>query len=132
MDNAAVNMNASVSGNSVTLTFTSGAVNGPSLADGRYTLTGLPSQINSGNFDGNGDGVPDNDYMMASATIGNPPTNTFRLVGDITGDGTMSASDFILFRQSFGGVNAIFDFDGDGAVAASDFIQFRLRFGGSI
>ena len=52
--------------------------------------------------------------------------------GDVNGDGTVSASDFIVFRQYFGGVNPIFDFDGDGSVSASDFIQFRLRFGGSI
>jgi hypothetical protein len=56
----------------------------------------------------------------------------FRLYGDINGDGTVAASDFIVFRQFFGGVNAAFDFDGDGSVSASDFIQFRLRFGGSI
>jgi hypothetical protein len=52
--------------------------------------------------------------------------------GDINGNGTITGNDFIVFRQSFGGVNPIFDFDGDGSVSASDFIQFRLRFGGSI
>jgi hypothetical protein len=36
------------------------------------------------------------------------------------------------FKQAFGGVNFAFDYNGDGAVAASDFIQFRQRFGGSI
>jgi hypothetical protein len=56
----------------------------------------------------------------------------FRFYGDNNGDGTVAASDFIVFRQYFGGYLAAFDFDGDGAVAASDFIQFRLRFGGSI
>ena len=45
---------------------------------------------------------------------------------------TVSASDFIVFRQFFGGYLFAFDFDGDGSVSASDFIQFRLRFGGSI
>ena len=52
--------------------------------------------------------------------------------GDGNGDGTVDASEFIVFRQFFGGVNSAFDFDGDGSVSASDFIQFRLRFGGSI
>ena len=66
-----------------------------------------------------------------SLLLGDPATNKlFRLFGDA--DGTVSASDFILFRQYFGGVNPIFDFDFDGSVIASDFIQFRLRFGGSI
>ena len=32
----------------------------------------------------------------------------------------------------FGGTSEIFDFDNDGSVSASDFIQFRQRFGGSI
>ena len=54
------------------------------------------------------------------------------LYGDINGDGSVSANDFIVFRQYFGSVSDMFDFDGDGSVSASDFIQFRLRFGGSI
>ena len=54
------------------------------------------------------------------------------LFGEITGNGTVAANDFIVFRLFFGGVNAAFDFDNDGSVSASDFIQFRLRFGGSI
>ena len=69
---------------------------------------------------------------FCSAAVPSAPTNIFRIYGDITGDGTVAASDFIVFRQYFGGVNSIFDFDNDGSVSAGDFIQFRLRFGGSI
>jgi hypothetical protein len=131
-DNANVTLNAAVSGNSVTLTFTGGAVDNASLADGRYTLTALASQINGGKFDGNGDGVTGDDYVLASALTPNPPTNIFRLFGDVDGNGSVDASDFIVFRQNFGGYLFAFDFDGDDSVSASDFIQFRLRFGGSI
>ena len=129
-DNASVTLSASVSGNDVTLTFTGGAVNGASLADGRYTLTALASKISFGNFDGNGDGFAGEDFTLTGAP--GTASNLFRLFGDVNGDGTVAASDFIVFRKFFGGSNFAFDFDNDGAVAASDFIQFRLRFGGSI
>jgi CSLREA domain-containing protein len=104
-----------------------------SLKDGRYTLKVLASQVTdlAGNsLDGNGDGTGGDDYVE----VGAPGSghNLFRFYGDINGDGTVSASDFIQFRQYFGGYLFAFDFDNDGAVAASDFIQFRLRFGGSI
>jgi probable HAF family extracellular repeat protein len=132
-DSAMVTLAAAVdnsgSGTVVTLTFTGGPVNGASLADGRYTLTVLAAQVAGGSLDGNGDGTGGDNYVM----IGDPATNKlFRIFGDADGDGTVAASDFIVFRQVFGGYLFAFDFDGDGSVAASDFIQFRLRFGGSI
>jgi hypothetical protein len=128
-DGAAVTLAGTVSSNAVTLTFTGGAVNGLSLADGRYTLTALAAQINGGNFDGNGDGTPGDDYQL----IGDPATNKlFRLFGDTNGDGAIGANDFVFFRQSFNSVNDIFDFDGDGFVSTSDFNQFRNRFNTSI
>ena len=101
------------------------------MADGRYTFTALASQISGAGIalDGNGDGVAGDDYAL----VGDPATNKlFRLFGDANGDGTVAASDFILFRQMFGGASTIFDFSGDGTVSANDFAQFRLRFGGSI
>jgi hypothetical protein len=127
-DNALVMLSASQNGPAVTLTFTGGATDFASLADGRYTLTAFASMINGGVFDGNGDGTPGDDYTLASSGT----SGVFRLFGDINGDGTVSASDFILFRESFGGINAAFDFDGDGSVSANDFVQFRLRFGGTL
>jgi hypothetical protein len=111
--------------------FTGAATDFGSLADGRYTFTALASQISGAGIalDGNGDGVAGDDYAL----VGDPATNKlFRLFGDANGDGTVAASDFILFRQMFGGASTIFDFSGDGTVSANDFAQFRLRFGGSI
>jgi hypothetical protein len=137
-DNATPMLSAAVTNGavtSVTLTFLAGAaVDYGSLADGRYTLTIDQSQVsaNGAQLDGNGDGVGGDNYVLASAAAPNPPTNIFRIYGDVNGDGTVAASDFIVFRQYFGGYLFALDFDGDGAVAASDFIQFRLRFGGSI
>jgi hypothetical protein len=135
-DNAPVTLSAVVDntgpGTVVTLSFTGGAVEYGSLADGRYTLTALAGSITNvaGQLDGNGDGTGGDNYVLVGAP--NTPTNLFRFYGDINGDGTVSASDFVQFRQYFGGYLFAFDFDGDGAVAASDFAQFRLRFGGSI
>ncbi len=123
-----VNLSAVHAGNAVTISFVSGPMDFGSLADGRYTLTMIASKINMGNFDGNGDGMPGDDFSL----VGTPANGLFRLFGDADGDGTVAANDFIQFRLALGGSNPIFDFDGDGAVAASDFIQFRLRFGGSI
>jgi len=128
-DNAAVALTATPLGNSVTLTFTGGPVDGASLADGRYTLKILASQVNNGNFDGNGDGTPGDDFVL----VGTPANGLFRLFGDFDGDGDVDAQDFGAFRSAFGGTtNLAFDFDGDGDVDASDFGQFRTRFGNSI
>ncbi len=129
-DNGSPNFTATAlngTATSVTLTsFSGSATDFGSLADGRYSLTVLASQIN--NFDGNGDGTPGDNFVM----VGTPANGLIRLFGDADGDGTVAANDFIQFRLALGGNTSMFDFDGDGAVAASDFIQFRLRFGGSI
>ncbi len=127
-DNAVVNLSASVSGNIVTLSFASGAVNGNSLADGRYTLTAIASQINEGYFDGNGDGAFGDNYVV----VGNTVNQLFRLFGDNNGDGYVGPTDLMSFRLAFGGNGIAFDFNNNGSVDANDFIQFRLRFGGSI
>jgi hypothetical protein len=102
-----------------------------SLADGRYTLTALASQISAGGqpLDGNGDGTPGDDYTFGSAE------GLFRLFGDVTGDGVVNGADFAYFRGAFGTAAGnpaylwYLDFDGDGAVNGADFAQFRARFG---
>jgi hypothetical protein len=127
-----VNLAGTVSGNNVTLSFIGGAVDGKSLADGRYTMKALAAQINGGNFDGNGDGMVGDDYSLASALAPNEPSNIFRIFGDANVDGAVGANDFVFFRQSFNGVNDIFDFDGDGVVSTNDFLQFKNRFNTSI
>jgi parallel beta-helix repeat protein len=120
----------------VTLSFTgTTSVDNGSLADGRYTLTVFAAKVStsSGSLDGDGNGTGGDNYTLASETDTSlPPTNIFRYFGDSNGDGAVGANDFVLFRQSFNGVNYIFDFDNDGFVSASDFVQFRNRFGTSI
>lgn len=130
------------SGTAVTLSFTGGAVNGASLADGRYALHILASGFNAEGFDGNNNGTaqgsPADDYFYdepASPTALDA-ARIFRIFGDANGDGAVAANDFVGFRGAFGAVltptNYFFDFDGDGAVAANDFIEFRSRFNSSI
>lgn len=48
--------------------------------------------------------------------------------GDLDGDNTVTAADFIAFRSKFLGTDQIVDFDHDGKVTASDFITFRKNF----
>jgi predicted outer membrane repeat protein len=118
-DGAVVTLAASAvidSATRVTLTFTGGAVEFGSLADGRYTLTAFAALLG---LDGNGDGVAGDDFT----------TTLHRLFGDADGDGDVDAQDFGAFRAAFGGTNNTFDFDNDGDVDAADFGQFRARFG---
>jgi hypothetical protein len=133
-DNVGVTLAANMTSNptnTVTLSFTGGAVDNSSLADGRYNLTILAAQVSStsGALDGNGDGIGGDDYTM----VGNPATNTlFRLFGDADGNGSVDGIDFGAFRAAFGTNNSVFDFDNGGAVDGVDFGQFRQRFGTSI
>jgi hypothetical protein len=134
-DGALVTLSASVAGSVVTLTFIGGAVESNSLADGRYDLTIFANQVNGGIFDGDNDGVaegsPTDDFVFASASTG-PPNNIFRLFGDSDGNGTVTSTDFAMFRTVFGVAGPIFDFDNNGVVNSNDFAEFRKRFGLSI
>lgn len=134
-DSATVALAASVDnsgfGTVVTLTFAGGATDGQSLADGRYTLTVLASQVSNvnGPLDGNGDLTPGDDFVLASAASPATATNIFRRFGDSDGDGDVDLADFSAFRGAFGGgPSAIFDSDGDGDVDLADFSAFRARF----
>lgn len=95
---------------------------GGSLADGRYTLTVLASQVTDGlgnQLDGG------TDYVAAF----------HRLFGDANGDATVNAFDYGRFRPAFGssiGQPAYVDWldiDGDGTINSFDLGQFRDRFG---
>ena len=98
-----------------------------SLADGRYTLTALASQITRGGqaLDGNGDGIPGDDFTFGDAQ------GLFRMFGDINGDRRVDILDFGLFSlsyQSAANYNPAFDFNGDGRIDIADFGQFAVRY----
>jgi hypothetical protein len=123
---------ASVAGGLTVVTlnnFTGSVTEFGSLADGRYTLTALASQITMGgqSLDGNGDGVPGDNYTFGEAQ------GLFRFFGDINGDRNVDIADFGLFSSTYGlnstqtGFNAAFDFNGDGVIDIADFGQFSIR-----
>jgi hypothetical protein len=111
--------------------FTGTATEFGSLADGRYTLTALASQItyNGRHLDGDGDGTDGDDYAFGDAQ------GLLRFYGDVNGDQAVNGTDFGVFRDTFGTVVGdpayvdYLDFDGDGAINGTDFAQFRARFG---
>jgi Right handed beta helix region len=106
--------------------FTGGATNNGSLADGRYTLTALSSQITIGGsaLDGDGDGVAGGNFTFGDAQ------GLYRFFGDINGDRHVDIADFGVFSASiFNPANylAAFDFNNDGVIDIADFGQFSLR-----
>jgi hypothetical protein len=134
-DNAPVSFTAtaSVIGGVTVVTlnnFTGSATQFGSLADGRYTLTALASQISAGGqaLDGDADGTPGGDFVFGDAQ------GLFRFFGDINGDRHVDIADLALFSSTFNlstgqpGFLAAFDFNGDGHIDILDFGQFALRF----
>jgi ELWxxDGT repeat protein len=127
-DNAAVGFSAtaSVVGGVTVVTlnsFIGSATEFGSLADGRYTLTALASQISA------------NGQQMANNYIFGDAQGLFRMFGDVNGDRTVNGLDLGFFRNAFGSqsgeVNYLsyFDFNGDGVINGFDLGQFRTRFG---
>jgi hypothetical protein len=110
--------------------FTGASTQFGSLADGRYTLTALASQIHVGGvpLDGNSDGTPGGDYTFGDAQ------GLFRFFGDINGDRHVDIADFAVLSNSFnsstGQTNYLgyLDFNGDGHIDIADFGQFSVRF----
>jgi probable HAF family extracellular repeat protein len=123
-DNASVSFTAtpSIVGGVTVVTlnnFTGSATQFGSLADGRYTLTALASQISAGGIN-----------MTSNYTFGDAQ-GLYRFFGDINGDRHVDIADFGLFSTSiFNPANyiAAFDFNGDGHIDIADFGQFSLRF----
>jgi hypothetical protein len=114
----------------VTLTsFTGSETQFGSLADGRYTLTAIASQISAGGvqLDGDGDGQPGDDYIFGEAQ------GLFRFFGDHNGDRNVDIADFGLFSSTYGlnsgqsGFISAFDFNNDGVIDIADFGQFSIR-----
>ncbi|MFO0808128.1 MAG: S8 family serine peptidase [Gemmataceae bacterium] len=101
--------------------FTGAETAGGSLADGRYALTVLASQLAS--LDGNGDGTAGDDYVLnGTATNG-----LFRYYGDADGDGDVDGSDLFAYVPTVFNANnyiSAFDFDGDGDVDGTDLFKF--------
>jgi hypothetical protein len=119
----------------VTLTFTGPDVVAGSLADGRYTLRIVVSQVTNAagpQLDGDANGQPGGDYVF-----GDDPVNEtlFRLFGDSDGNSVVDALDLFRLRTTFNktpsdpGFLAYFDFDGNGVIDAVDLFRFRQRFG---
>jgi hypothetical protein len=110
--------------------FTGSATQFGSLADGRYTLTAIASQISEGGLllDGNGDGTQGDNYTFGE------PQGLFRFFGDSNGDRHVDIADFGLFSSTFNlnsgqtGFLAYFDFNNDGHIDIADFGQFSIRF----
>ena len=86
----------------MTLTFSGSEVDPasgsiPSLADGRYTLTILSSNVSAGGVALNGGG-PSGNYVSPPDTAGGGGLGLYRLYGDVNGDGVVNAFDFAQFR----------------------------------
>jgi hypothetical protein len=125
---------ATIAGDATRVTldhFAGPAVEAGSLADGRYTLKVLASQVSTpgGALDGNADGTPGDDYTFGAAQ------GLVRKYGDGNGDGKVDAADLALFRQTFGRTVGDplylsgFDVNGDGAINGTDLTRFRQAFG---
>jgi ELWxxDGT repeat protein len=94
-----------------------------SLADGRYTLTVLASQVSAGG-----------QQMTGNYSFGETQ-GLFRMFGDVNGDRNVNGLDLGFFRNSFGtqvgdqNYLSYLDFNGDGVINGFDLGQFRTRFG---
>lgn len=105
---------------------------GGGLLDGDYRLninSGLVSWI-SLNLDGSGDGQAGGNYVFGTGAA----DAFYRNYGDFDNNGSITLSDFAMFRSAFGGSGDPitldpFDADSDGMVGLADFAQFRQNFG---
>jgi autotransporter-associated beta strand protein len=114
-------------------------VAGPSLADGRYTLTIDGNAVTGSNgvkLDGAGNGTPGSPYVSAPDSFGGNGPRIYRLYGDVTGDGVNDPTDLNTFRLAFNtnnqnpgsGYLAFLDANNDGAIDPTDLNQYRTRF----
>jgi hypothetical protein len=116
--------------------FTGPATQNGSLADGRYSLRVISTQVTANGvmLDGNGDGAPGGDYVSPTDTYGGSGLHLYRLFGDANGDGVVDPVDLNQFRSTFNVNNTqanylwYLDANGDGVVDPTDLNQFRMRF----
>ena len=87
--------------------FTGPATQNGSLADGRYTLTVLASQVtaNGTTLDGNGDGTAGDNYVSPAETDPGTRPAPVPALRRRTGDGIVDASDLAAFRSTFNADN---------------------------
>jgi hypothetical protein len=136
-DSAAVGFTAQanvVNGETVVVlsSFTGSATDFSSLADGRYTLTAVASQISSAGLALDGGAGTGTNYTFTDGQ------GLFRFFGDANGDQVVNGFDFGFFKNAFGTSTgdlnylSYFDLNGDGVINGFDFGQFRTRFGTSL
>jgi hypothetical protein len=116
----------------VTLTdFTGGSTQVGSLADGRYTLTALSSQITDAfgqNLDGDNNGQAGGNYTFGDAQ------GLFRMFGDVNGDRQVDGFDFGALSFAYSSLanqpNYLWflDVNGDGQIDGFDLSQFSGRY----
>jgi photosystem II stability/assembly factor-like uncharacterized protein len=108
-----------------------------SLADGRYSLTILSSQVSANGVALNGGG-PGGNYVSATDTFGGNGPGLYRLFGDTNGDGVVDSTDLGQFRSTFNANNTsaaylwYLDANNDGVVDSTDLGQFRTRFNANV
>jgi hypothetical protein len=104
---------------------------GPSLSDGRYTLTAFASHISGpggGQFNGN------TNFATTPDTFGGTGSKLYREFGDQTGDGVNDSTDLGQFRSTFNANSSLqnylqsLDSNNDGVVDSTDLGQYRSRF----
>jgi VCBS repeat-containing protein len=105
----------------------------PSLADGRFQLSVLSSQVNVNGVPLAG-GQPNGDYNSPADTFHGTGLGLYRLFGDASGDGVVDPTDLGQFRSTFNANSAqanyiaFLDANNNGVVDAQDLSQFRARF----
>jgi hypothetical protein len=133
-DNAVIGFTphvSTVNGETVVVldSFTGSATDFGSLADGRYTLTGLANQISASGLALDGGSGTGTNYTFSDGQ------GLFRMYGDVNGDQTVNGFDLGFFRSAFGTAAgdpnylSYLDINGDGVINGFDLGQFRTRFG---
>jgi hypothetical protein len=116
-------------------------VAGPSLADGRYTLTIDGTKVTGANgtmLDGAGNGTAGSTYTSPTDTFGGNGLKLYRLYGDATGDGVDDSTDLGQVRSTFNANNTqanylqYLDANNDGVFDSTDLGQFRVRFNANV